>query len=68
MEEYTGAVRRSIDGGIYWSSEDLYGGIYWSSEEVNRWRNILEQWRGSIDGGIYWSSEEVNRWRNILEQ
>ena len=29
MEEYTGAVRRSIDGGIYWSSE-----------EVNRWRNI----------------------------
>ena len=33
MEEYTGAVRRSIDGGIYWSSE----------EEVNRWRNILEQ-------------------------
>ena len=28
MEEYTGAVRRSIDGGIYWSSE-----------EVNRWRN-----------------------------
>ena len=64
MEEYTGAVRRSIDGGIYWSSE-----------EVNRWRNILEQmeevidggiyWsmRRSIDGGIYWSSEEVNRWR-----
>ena len=32
MEEYTGAVRRSIDGGIYRSSE-----------EVNRWRNILEQ-------------------------
>ena len=32
MEEYTGAVRRSIDGGIYWSSE-----------EVNRWMNILEQ-------------------------
>ena len=32
MEEYTGAVRRSI-----------YGGIYWSSEEVNRRRNILEQ-------------------------
>ena len=31
MEEYTGAVRRSIDGGIYWSSE------------VNRWKNILEQ-------------------------
>ena len=31
MEEYTGAVR-SIDGRIYWSSE-----------EVNRWRNILEQ-------------------------
>ena len=30
--EDTGAVRRSIDGGIYWSSE-----------EVNRWRNILEQ-------------------------
>ena len=29
MEEYTGAVRRSIDGGIYWSSD---GGI-WSSEE-----------------------------------
>ena len=62
MEEYTGAVRRSIDGGIYWSSE-----------EVNRWRNILEQWmeeytgavRRSIDGGIYWSEE---RWRNILEQ
>ena len=22
MEEYTGAVRRSIDGGIYWSSEE----------------------------------------------
>ena len=40
MEEYTGAVRRSIDGGIYWSSE-----------EVNRWRNILEM-RRSIDGGI----------------
>ena len=37
MEEYTGAVRRSIDGGID-------GGIYWSSEEVSdRWRNILEQ-------------------------
>ena len=32
MEEYTGAVRRSIDGGIYCSSE-----------EINRWRNILEQ-------------------------
>ena len=23
MEEYTGAVRRSIDGGIYWSSEEM---------------------------------------------
>ena len=35
MEEYTGAVRRSIDGGIYWSSEEVTidGGIYWSSEE-----------------------------------
>ena len=32
MEEYTGAVRRSIDGGIYWSSEEVY-----------RWMNILEQ-------------------------
>ena len=32
MEEYTGAVRRSIDRGIHWSSE-----------EVNRWMNILEQ-------------------------
>ena len=32
MDEYTGAVRRST-----------YGGIYWSSEEVNTWRNILEQ-------------------------
>ena len=30
MEENTGAVGRSI-----------YGGIYWNSEEVNRWRNIL---------------------------
>ena len=28
----------------YWSSEEsIDGGIYWSSEEVNRWRNILEQ-------------------------
>ena len=26
MEEYTGAVRRSIDGGIYWSSEEEYTG------------------------------------------
>ena len=32
MEEYTGAVRRSIDGGIYCSCE-----------EDLRWRNILEQ-------------------------
>ena len=23
MEEYTVAVRRSIDGGIYWSSEEV---------------------------------------------
>ena len=55
MEEYTGAVRRSIDGGIYWSSED---GV----------REYTGAVRRSIDGGIYWSSEEVNRWRNILEQ
>ena len=55
MEEYTGAVRRSIDGGIYVAvrrSIDGYTGAV----------------RRSIDGGIYWSSEEVNRWRNILEQ
>ncbi len=31
---------------------------------IYRWRNILEQWGGSIDGGIYWSSE-VRR-RNIM--
>ena len=55
MEEYTGAVRRSIDGGIYCScEEDLYMEEYTGAV------------RRSIDGGIYWRSEEVNRWRNIL--
>ena len=41
MEEYTGAVRRSIDGGIYWSTgEEEYTGAL---RRIYRWRNILEQ-------------------------
>ena len=46
MEEYTGAVRRSIDGG-YWSSEEVNRWSEYIEEgavrRINRWRNILEQ-------------------------